>query len=168
MWLVLFKRHFFGNCFLCSCYLNTTVDTSNWEKFDIQRFWIFQQQEICNFISLTFLVITCDLHIRFWSLVFFSAGCPHSPCEWTSQERQNKFILLSHALSIACGSSDVQAIQKPGILFFFCFKSRAVDNCNWEKLELDLILVDFNNKIIQSFRCRFWECSNLIYRCVVW
>ena len=36
-------------CFWC---LNTTVDTSNWEKFDIQRFWIFQQQEICNFFFI--------------------------------------------------------------------------------------------------------------------
>ena len=89
--------------------------------FQLGKVW---HSEVLNFSAtgnlqffLTFLVITYDLLIRFWSLVFFSAGCSHSPCEWTSQERQNKFILLSHALSIACGSSDVQAIQKPGIFF---------------------------------------------------
>ena len=101
---------FLTNLFPCSCCLNTTVDTSNWEKFEIQRFSIFQQQEISNFIPLTFLAISCELLSSFCSLVFFSSGCPHSPCEWTSQKRQNKFVHLSHALSIACGSSDVQAI----------------------------------------------------------
>ena len=78
--------------------------------FEIQRFSIFQQQENSNLISLTFLAISCELISSFWSLVFFSSGCPHSPCEWTSQKRQNKFVHLSHALSIACGSSDVQVI----------------------------------------------------------
>ena len=61
-WLVLFKRHFFGNCFLCSCCLNTTVDTSNWEKFDIQRFWNFILTDLKD-INVRFF---CS---RFWELV---------------------------------------------------------------------------------------------------
>ena len=57
-----------------------------------------------------------------------------------------------HSLWVIWRTSDIKTRN-----LIFCFKRRAVDNCNWEKLELDLILVDFNYKKIQSFRCRFWK-----------
>ena len=155
MWLVLFKRHFFGNCFLCSCYLNTTVDTSNWEKFDMQRFWIFQQQEIGNFIDF-FGDNLWLAHQILVSGLFFRRLLPFAL--WMDFPGAAKQIYpfvprAFHSLWVFWRTSDTKTRN----FFFFCFKSRAVDNCNWEKLELDLILVDFNNKITQSFRCRFWK-----------
>ena len=52
------------------------------------RLWIFHQQDNSKFISLTLLVISCELLSRFWSLLWsFFAGCLHSPFGWTSRKR---------------------------------------------------------------------------------
>ena len=83
--LQVFKNHmslfytsdfFFANCFLCSCYLNTTDDTCSWEKFEIQRFSFFQREENSKLIPLTLLVISCELLRSFWSLVFLFGWLP--------------------------------------------------------------------------------------------
>ena len=167
MWLVLFKRHFFGNCFLCSCYLNTTVDTSNWEKC-----W---HPEVLNFSATGSLqVYFIDIfghnlwlaHQILVSGLFFRRLPPFTL--WMNFPEAIKQIYpvvprAFHSLWVFWRTSDIKA----GILFFFCFKRRAVDNCNWEKLQLNLILLDFNNKKIVFPLSILKVGSNLIYRCLV-
>ena len=171
MWLSRYSDVFPASCFLCSRYLNKFDDTSNWEKFDIQRFSIFHQQEKSKLISSTFLAISCELLSSFWSLVFFSAGCHHSPCEWTSQERQNKFVRLSHVFFIACGSSDVQAILKPGIFFASALREEPLTIATekrWSSMwfwwilttkKYSLSVVDFESVVTRSTDVSFGSFS---------